>query len=108
MFYTKKDERIFLLNDVTVLRSYKVNTIDSFDSSSAGKDLGQVEIWSRVTPSIEYVKLTIYLGRIVGAMLIGDTNLEETFENLILNKLDVSHLGVNILNPDIDIEDYFD
>ena len=41
-------------------------------------------------------------------MLIGDTNLEETFENLILNKLDVSHLGVNILNPDIDIEDYFD
>jgi hypothetical protein len=34
--------------------------------------------------------------------------MEETFENLILNQLDVSRFGENLLNPDIDIDDYFD
>jgi len=33
---------------------------------------------------------------------------QETAQNLILNQLDVSHLGDEILNPDFDIEDYFD
>ena len=41
-------------------------------------------------------------------MLIGDTEMEETFENLILNQLDISRYGENLLNPDIDIDDYFD
>lgn len=41
-------------------------------------------------------------------MLIGDTGLEETFENLILNETDVSDMAVNLLNPDVDIEDFFD
>ena len=43
-----------------------------------------------------------------GAILIGETDLEETFENLILNQLDLSCYGEELLNPDIDIEDYFD
>jgi len=43
-----------------------------------------------------------------GAILIGDTGLEETFENLILNQVDLSSYGEDLLNPDIDIEDYFD
>jgi NAD(P)H-nitrite reductase large subunit len=47
-------------------------------------------------------------GKIVGALLIGNTDLEETFENLILNCLDVSAIGIELLNPDVDIEDYFD
>jgi len=34
--------------------------------------------------------------------------MEETIENLILNQLDVSRYGENLLNPDIDIDDYFD
>jgi len=33
---------------------------------------------------------------------------QETFENLILNQLDISHLEDKLLDPDIDIEDYFD
>jgi hypothetical protein len=41
-------------------------------------------------------------------VLIGDTEMEETFENLILNQLDISRYGENLLNPDIDIDDYFD
>ena len=43
-----------------------------------------------------------------GAVLIGETNMEETFENLILNQMDLSVYGEDLLNPDIDIEDYFD
>ena len=41
-----------------------------------------------------------------GAMLIGDTDLEETMENLILNQLDVGSL--NLVDPHVDIEDFFD
>lgn len=44
----------------------------------------------------------------VGAVLIGETDLEETFENLILNRMDLTAYGEELLNPDIDIEDYFD
>lgn len=47
-------------------------------------------------------------GKMVGAVLIGDTDLEETFENLILNQMDLTPYGEELLNPDIDIEDYFD
>ena len=62
----------------------------------------------RVTPGKEYVKVVLEEGRMQGAVLIGDTDLEETFENLILNQMDLSEYGEDLLNPDIDIEDYFD
>lgn len=67
-----------------------------------------VEIWTRMTTGIEYVKVVVFKGKVVGAMLIGDTNLEEVFENLILNKLDVSGIGIDLLHPSLDLEDYFD
>ena len=57
---------------------------------------------------VEYLKLIVKDWKLHGAVLIGDTNMEETFENLILNQLDVSRFGENLLNPDIDIDDYFD
>ena len=41
-------------------------------------------------------------------MLIGDTGLEETFENLILNGTDVSKIEDDLLSVDVDLEDYFD
>jgi NAD(P)H-nitrite reductase large subunit len=56
----------------------------------------------------EYIKVTLHQGRMQGALLIGETDLEETFENLILNRLDISAFGADILDPDIDVEDYFD
>ena len=34
--------------------------------------------------------------------------LQETFENLILNQLDLSRFGESLLDPNVDIEDYFD
>lgn len=66
--------------------------------------------YSRTTPAPEsaFVRVLLSKGRMVGAVLIGDTGLEETMENLILDGLDLSHCGPNILDPDVDIEDYFD
>lgn len=61
-----------------------------------------------VSTGLEYIKLVVKDGRLHGAVLIGETEMEETFENLILNQLDVSQYGVDLLNPDLDIDDYFD
>lgn len=66
------------------------------------------EIWSRVTPGKQFIKLVVYRGKLIGALLIGDTDLEEVFENLILNQLDISALGPEMLDPEIDLADYFD
>ena len=68
----------------------------------------QYEVLLRVTPGVEYVKTVMKDGRMQGALLIGDTDLEETFENLILNQLDLTVYGEDLLDPNIDIEDYFD
>ena len=57
---------------------------------------------------VEYVKVVLKEGRMYGAILIGDTDLEETFENLILNRMDLTPFKDDLLNPDIDIEDFFD
>jgi hypothetical protein len=78
--------------------------------SVGGKSSGNsgVEIWIRVTPGVEYVKVTVRGGRVVGALLIGDTGLEEVFENLIMNAMDVSAFGIHLLSPDLDLEEFFD
>ena len=68
----------------------------------------EVEIMLRVTPGVEYVKLVVVRGRVKGAMLIGDTDLEETVENMILNRIDVRPFGAELLNPEVDLEDFFD
>ena len=70
--------------------------------------LHELEIWTRVTPNKEYVKVVVFQGRVVGALLLGDTDLEETFENLILNKMDVSEIGIALLDPELDLESYWD
>lgn len=76
-----------------------------FNGQKLGSDY---EIILRVSERSEYVKVVMQDGRMQGAILIGETDLEETFENLILNQLDLSPYGEDILNPNIDIEDYFD
>ena len=44
----------------------------------------------------------------VGAVLIGETELEETFENLILDSLDLSSYGPALLDPNVEIDHMFD
>ncbi|KAH7696427.1 pyridine nucleotide-disulfide oxidoreductase domain-containing protein 1, partial [Aphelenchoides avenae] len=46
--------------------------------------------------------------RVHGAVLIGDTDLEETIENLILDQVTISDIEKDLLNPSVDLEDYFD
>lgn len=67
-----------------------------------------VRILMRVDPGQEFVKVVLLGGRAVGAVLIGDTDLEETLENLILNRLDLSRYGEDLLREDVDLEDFFD
>ncbi|XP_017019350.1 pyridine nucleotide-disulfide oxidoreductase domain-containing protein 1 [Drosophila kikkawai] len=94
-----------LFGHVTQLFGYPVVLLGRFN----GQDLGQdYEILVRCTPNKEYIKFVLQNGRLRGAILIGDTDLAETCENLILNGIDLEPFGDDILNPDIDIEDYFD
>ena len=55
-----------------------------------------------------FVRVLLLSGRLVGAVLIGETDLEETFENLILDGLDLSAYGPDLLDPDMEIDHIFD
>lgn len=94
-----------LFGHATQLFGYSVVLLGRFNGQNLGTDY---EVLIRTTPNLEYIKYVLVDGKVVGAILIGDTGLEETTENLILNELDVTPYGDDLLNPDIDIEDYFD
>lgn len=81
---------------------------DQNSDHSAKSGSAEVEILLRITPGKEYIKLVVHRGRVIGAILIGETDMEEVVENLILNNIDVSRYGIDILDPDRDIEGYFD
>ncbi|XP_048410638.1 pyridine nucleotide-disulfide oxidoreductase domain-containing protein 1 isoform X2 [Stegostoma tigrinum] len=90
---------------VTKFFNYKVVLLGKYNGQGLGPDH---ELLLRCTTGQEYVKTVMQNGRMKGAVLIGETDLEETFENLILNQMDLSAYGEDLLNPNIDIEDYFD
>uniref|UniRef100_A0A1A9ZJM0 Transcription initiation factor IIF subunit alpha n=1 Tax=Glossina pallidipes TaxID=7398 RepID=A0A1A9ZJM0_GLOPL len=74
-----------------------------------GQDLGaNYVLLFRTTPGSEYIKVLLQNGRLRGAILVGNTELAESCENRILNGIDLTPFGDDILNPAIDIEDYFD
>ncbi|CAH0557780.1 unnamed protein product [Brassicogethes aeneus] len=89
----------------TKLFGYKVILLGLYNGQKLGNEY---EILLRMTKEREYIKFVLQNHKLQGVVLIGDTDLEETCENLILNQLDLSPYGDDILNPDIDIEDYFD
>jgi NAD(P)H-nitrite reductase large subunit len=66
------------------------------------------QVFMRITEREEYIKVITKNGRVHGAVLIGETDLEETLENLILNQTDISQIEDDFLNPQVDLEDYFD
>jgi pyridine nucleotide-disulfide oxidoreductase domain-containing protein 1 len=94
-----------LFSHVTKLYGYQVVLLGKFNGQGLE---GDHELLFRVTPNLEYIKFVLKEGRLVGALLIGETSLEETCENLILNRIDLTPFGDDILNPNIDIEDFFD
>lgn len=94
-----------LFGHVTQLFGYQVVLLGKYNGQGLGNNY---EALIRMTAEKEYIKYVLVDGRLQGAILIGETGLEETTENLILNQLDVSPYGDDLLNPDIDLEDYFD
>ncbi|XP_021084540.1 pyridine nucleotide-disulfide oxidoreductase domain-containing protein 1 isoform X4 [Mesocricetus auratus] len=94
-----------LFAHVTKFFNYKVVLLGKYNAQGLGSDH---ELMLRCTRGQEYVKVVMQNGRMMGAVLIGETDLEETFENLILNQMDLSSYGEDLLDPNIDIEDYFD
>ncbi|XP_033113328.1 pyridine nucleotide-disulfide oxidoreductase domain-containing protein 1-like [Anneissia japonica] len=90
---------------MTEFFGFKVVLLGNFNGQGLEKDY---EVLLRVTLGVEYIKVILKDGKMCGAILIGDTDLEETFENLILNRMDLSMYGEDLLNPGVDIEDYFD
>ena len=94
-----------LFTHVTKFFGYKVVLLGLYNGQKLENNY---EILLRVTKGLEYIKLILVDGKLHGAVLIGDTDLEEMCENLILDQLDLSVYGADLLNPDIDIEDYFD
>lgn len=94
-----------LFGHVTQLFGLPVVLLGRYNGQGLGRDY---ELLIRSTPGHEYIKFVLQNGRLRGAILIGNTELAETCENLILNGIDLTPFGDDILNPDIDIEDYFD
>lgn len=94
-----------LFTHCTTLFGYRIVLLGKYNGQGLGTDY---EILLRTTPKLEYIKFVLQNGKLQGAILIGETDLEEMCENLILDQLDLSPFGDDILNPDIDIDDYFD
>merc|ERR1711988_897176 len=105
-----------IVKDETILTNIRVEqgrnstsnnpTLNSWTFQDEMKD---VLILFRLCPSKnEYIKVILMNGKIVGAMIIGDTDLEETMESLIISNTDLSFLSTSLLDPEIDLEDYFD
>ncbi len=103
-------------NEFTTTHSKCASTaihLNDFCEHSIMENRDEYEIWHRITEDVEYIKLIVNKGNgcIVGAMLVGDTgDLEETIEHLMRNRINIINKlgGIQLLNPNIDIEDYFD
>ncbi|CAH2091823.1 unnamed protein product [Euphydryas editha] len=94
-----------LFTHCTTLFGFRVVLLGKYNGQGLGNDY---EILLRMTPGQEYIKFVLQNGRLQGVILIGETDLEEMCENLILDQIDLTPFGDDILNPDIDIDDYFD
>lgn len=94
-----------LFTHCTTLFGYRVILLGKYNGQGIGTDY---EILLRTTPNLEYIKFVLKDGKLHGAILVGETDLEEMCENLILDQIDLTPFGDDILNPDIDIDDYFD
>ncbi|KAI6194268.1 Pyridine nucleotide-disufhide oxidoreductase [Aphelenchoides besseyi] len=73
-----------------------------------GDYLAETDDVEHVFTDDQMTRISIQENRVVGAILVGPTDLDEVFETLILNAFDISTLPRPIVNHQIDISDYFD
>ncbi|EEC19376.1 pyridine nucleotide-disulfide oxidoreductase domain-containing protein, putative, partial [Ixodes scapularis] len=100
------DARFDLFSHVTRFFGYRVILLGLFNGQGLDKDDHRALV--RITPNAEFVKLLLQGGRLKGAILVGETDLEEMCENLLLDQLDLGPLADRLLDPEVDIDDYFD
>lgn len=84
-----------LFAHVTRFFNHKVVLLGKYNAQGLGNDY---ELLLRIDDD-EFVKVVLSNNRMQGALLIGETDLEETFENLILNQMDLSCFKENLLEP---------
>ncbi|KAK4471322.1 hypothetical protein MN116_004760 [Schistosoma mekongi] len=97
-----------LFTHVTYFFGFKVVLLGRFNGQGMDLSAADTYLLMRVTRGREFIKCIMRSGRMQGAVLIGETDLEETLENLILNQIDLTNLEDHLLDPDIDLSDYFD
>lgn len=68
----------------------------------------ECKVICRATPKEEFVKVILVKNKLKGAILVGDTKFEETFENLIYTQMDLTKFREHLLDEILDVEDYFD
>ncbi|KAI9190434.1 Pyridine nucleotide-disulfide oxidoreductase domain-containing protein 1 [Blastocladiella emersonii ATCC 22665] len=98
------DVHFDLFAHVSRFFGFKVVLLGLFNAQ--GLAPGSYEVLVRSTHPGEYVKLVKdkATNQLRGAMLIGETDLEEMFENLILTRADVNFLEDVVMDPDMDLE----
>jgi NAD(P)H-nitrite reductase large subunit len=67
-----------------------------------------IEVLVRIRENQDYTKLVIKEDRVIGAILVGETGLDETIENLIHDQIEIGSIKHQILDDTVDIDDYFD
>jgi NADPH-dependent 2,4-dienoyl-CoA reductase/sulfur reductase-like enzyme len=96
----------FLGKRVILLGSFNGQALDT------GGNEGNVTLYSRVEGTAlgrrSFVRVVIQGGKVKGAICIGETGLSEVLENLIMDGLDVSSYGADILSHQLDLDDLFD
>lgn len=70
----------------------------------------ECEYLMRITEDEEYIKVIVHHDKVRGACLIfrESCDLEEVLENLISNQLPLGDLKAHLLDPNVDVGDYFD
>ncbi|TNN21242.1 Pyridine nucleotide-disulfide oxidoreductase domain-containing protein [Schistosoma japonicum] len=106
--YIPLDFSFELFTHVTYFFGFKVVLLGRFNGQGMNLSAPDTYLLMRITRGREFIKCIMRSGRMQGAVLIGETDLEETLENLILNQIDLTNLEDHLLDPDIDLSDYFD
>lgn len=96
----------FLGLRVVLLGRYNAQGLEDVDAAD-------VVTYVRSTPGEEFARVLLVRGKMQGAVLIGETDLAETYENLIMDSIDLSRYGPAIMLPEthpdgVDLEDFFD
>lgn len=90
----------------TVLFEKRVVLLGRFDGEGVGDGFQEYE---RVEEGGgEYVRVIVQNGRVRGAVLVGDVEYAEVYENLMMTQLDVGWLGADLVTKESGLEEYFD